>query len=955
MKKQLTHLAALMLTLILVMGLASPSSATLVTFRVDMAEVDVVSPLGVHIAGSFQGWNPATTAMVKPPFGKIYTLTLDLPAGETIYWKYINGTTWDEVENLDNAYTCVIGNDHNRVFEVPAENTVIPTVCFGSCIQCNPPQVDLTLQVDMSNQTVSPLGVHVAGSFQDWNTSATEMLPVGNGVYAVTVSVGVGEYHEYKFVNGNSWAGGETVPPQCAHTNNRWLVVPAVTTTLDPVCFGSCYPCGPPPVDVEVTLRVDMSMQQIAPTGVHIAGGFQGWQPGTTPMTSVGEGIYTYTTILPSGTYQEYKFVNGTTWLEAENLPEECSLNNNRFFTVPEADSIFPVVCYGMCGPCPEPEMVEVTFRVDMSEETVSAQGVHLLGSFNDFDPAATPMTDGGDGIYTTTLTLEEFDEIQYVFVNGNTLAGAEIVPAACADGGGYRTLTVPGIDLMLPVVCFGSCEPCLPPPTVNVTFQVEMSNDTVSTEGIHLAGSFQGWNPAVTMMSPVGDSIYAITLILESGTHHTFKYINGITFDKQEQVPPACGEDDTFGGYNRYLDVPLTDTVLAPVCFGACTGCVAPADIEVTFRVDMSNEEVSPQGVHLAGSFNGWDTQAALMMPANDGEYEYTAMLVAGEYYEYKFVNGDTTAGYEQVPEACSINGNRFITVASENMMLEVVCFGTCSACIPPLPVEITFSVDMSNEIVSEEGVFLAGSFNDFSATATPMLAEDFGIYSVTLTLPAGTHQTFKYLNGSSFDFAEAVPAACGEDDNFGGYNRFVDVPAENTLLPAACFGSCEGCMRSQIIELTTGWNSLSSFRQPDQENLDALMEQIANELIILQNLTGSYVTGSGTNTLVAWNSSTGYSIKVNEDVSLNITGIKVQDKSLTLEEGWNLIPVLSSEPLMVDALFGEAAESLIIAKDVAGSGVFWPEFNINTLQTMMPGKAYLVKVNVAVTITFP
>jgi hypothetical protein len=234
-------------------------------------------------------------------------------------------------------------------------------------------------------------------------------------------------------------------------------------------------------------------------------------------------------------------------------------------------------------------------------------------------------------------------------------------------------------------------------------------------------------------------------------------------------------------------------------------------------------------------------------------------------------------------------------------------------------------------------------------------MLAAGFGIYSVTLTLQAGTHQTFKYLNGASFDFQEAVPAACGEDDNFGGYNRFVDVPAENTSLPAVCFGSCEGCMRSQIIELTAGWNSLSSFRQPDQENLDALMEQIANELIILQNLSGSYAPASGTNTLLAWNSSTGYSIKVTEDISLNITGIKVQDKSLTLEEGWNLIPMLSSEPIMVDALFGEAAESLIIVKDVAGSGVFWPEFNINTMQTIMPGKAFLVKMNAPATITFP
>ncbi|HZK06921.1 MAG TPA: hypothetical protein VFC92_01860 [Bacteroidales bacterium] len=955
MKKQLTHFARLLLTLILLVGNVSPASATLVTFRVDMAEVDVVSPLGVHIAGNFQGWDPAATMMVKPPIGKIYTLKLDLPAGETILWKYINGTTWADVEDLNSAYTCVIGNDHNRVFEVPAEDVTIPTVCFESCISCNPLQVDMTFQVDMSNQTVSPLGVHVAGSFQGWNTGATEMLPVGNGVYAVTVSVGVGEYHEYKFLNGNAWVGGETVPPQCAHSNNRWVIVPAVTTTLDPVCFGSCYPCGPPPVDVEITFQVDMSMQQIAPAGVHIGGGFQGWQPGDTPMTSIGEGVYTYTTILPSGTYQEYKFINGTTWEEAENLPEECSLNNNRYFTVPEANSVFPVVCYGMCGPCPEPVLVEITFRVDMSEEILLSEGVHLLGSFNDFDPAATPMTDAGAGIYTATIVLEEFEQIQFKYVNGNTLAGAETVPAACSDPSGYRTLTVPGNDLTLPVVCFGSCEPCVPPPAVNVTFQVEMSNDTVSAEGIHLTGSFQNWDPASTMMSPIGDNIYAVTLILESGTHHTFKYINGITFDEQEQVPPACGEDDNYGGYNRYLDVPLTDLVLAPVCFGACTPCVVPADIEVTFSVDMSNEEVSPLGVHLAGAFNGWNTDTAMMLPMGEGIYEFTTQLVAGEYYEYKFLNGNTTDDYEQVPEACSFEGNRYLTVASENMILDLVCFGTCTTCIPPLPVEITFSVDMSNEIVSVDGVFLAGSFNDFNATATPMLAGGFGIYSVTLTLQAGTHQTFKYLNGPSFDFEEAVPEACGEYDNFVGYNRFVDVPAENLSLPVVCFGSCEACLRSQIIELTAGWNSLSSFRQPDQENLDTLMEQIANELIILQDLTGSYVSSSGPNTLTTWNSSTGYSIKVNEAVSLNITGVKVQDKSLELEEGWNLIPVLSSEPVAVDSLFDAAAESLIIVKEMAGTGVFWPAFDINTLQNLMPGKAYLVKMNAPATITFP
>lgn len=31
--------------------------------------------------------------------------------------------------------------------------------------------------------------------------------------------------------------------------------------------------------------------------------------------------------------------------------------------------------------------------------------------------------------------------------------------------------------------------------------------------------------------------------------------------------------------------------------------------EVEVVFKVDLSNEEISPDGVHIAGSFQGWST----------------------------------------------------------------------------------------------------------------------------------------------------------------------------------------------------------------------------------------------------------------------------------------------------------------------------------------------------------
>ena len=48
-----------------------------------------------------------------------------------------------------------------------------------------------------------------------------------------------------------------------------------------------------------------------------------------------------------------------------------------------------------------------VTLTVDMSNQTVSPDGVHVAGSFQGWDPGATPMTDNGDGTWSHTFTSD--------------------------------------------------------------------------------------------------------------------------------------------------------------------------------------------------------------------------------------------------------------------------------------------------------------------------------------------------------------------------------------------------------------------------------------------------------------------------------------------------------------------------------------------------------------------
>jgi len=438
---------------------------------------------------------------------------------------------------------------------------------------------------------------------------------------------------------------------------------------------------------------------------------------------------------------------------------------------------------------------VEVTFRVDMFEQTVPPEGVHLAGSFQaplpTWEPAGIALTAPVIGaIWEVTITLAEGETIEYKFINGDEWGEDEWVVGPCSPGGGNRIVTIPANDIDLDVVCFGSCSPCFLPP-VDITFQVDMTNETVSPDGIHVAGSFQDWDPATTEMLPVGDNVYAVTVSLGATDYITYKYINGNDWGTpgvaQEIVPSDCGVDDGSGGYNRELTVPEINTTLEAVCFGSCVPCAGTNFSDVTFVVDMTNETVPPEGVFVAGSFNGWNATATPLADNGDGTWEYTGNFQEGITIEYKFINGDV---WEDVPQVCAPNGNRYLLIPEDNTILGSVCFSKCNDCNPPL-YDVTFSVDMSEQIVSPEGIHLAGSFQGWDSTATVMTDMGNNIFEVIVQIGEGDYHEYKFINGNTWAAAEYVPEECSW---FG--NRWLVGPSANTILDPVCFGSCGVCV---------------------------------------------------------------------------------------------------------------------------------------------------------------
>lgn len=165
----------------------------------------------------------------------------------------------------------------------------------------------------------------------------------------------------------------------------------------------------------------------------------------------------------------------------------------------------------------------------------------------------------------------------------------------------------------------------------------------------------------------------------------------------------------------------------------------------------------------------------------------------------------------------------------------------------------------------------------------------------------------------------------------------------------------SDEPVATTHTIVLSEGWNSLSSFVMPEETDIVSLFEPIGQQLIILQNLTQMYYPAGGINTIYSWDNQSAYSIKLSQDAILPITGQPEENKTILLNQGWNLMPVISSTSVNPETLFSGLATKLTIIIEVASSHVYWPAYNINTLGNLQPGKSYLVNMKSKGLITFP
>ena len=367
-------------------------------------------------------------------------------------WEYLDSFAY----KVDGAWTygginCTDGSDDSASSNCPYPYTGAYTV--GTEIQTE--TFDVIFSVNTANITVGELGMYVGGGVLGGANAYAMSDDDGDGTWTVTVALDEGTSGNYIFLNSpnadNDWGAKENLAGQsCSDPNNYddRILAPVTADTTLLHCFGSCETDGSCPSEFfDVTFSVNTENIEVGPNGMYAGGGVLGGANAYAMSDDDGDGTWTVTISLVSGTSGNYTFLNspndGGDWGAKEDLAgQECADANNyndRILAEVTADTTL-LHCFGSCetdGTCGGPAE-PITMPVDHENENV-------VYAWNDFGGAATTIIANPDASgANTSATVAQSVKNE----GSETWAGTFIVLDELLD---FSTLTTLAVDVWTP------------------------------------------------------------------------------------------------------------------------------------------------------------------------------------------------------------------------------------------------------------------------------------------------------------------------------------------------------------------------------------------------------------------------------------------------------------------------------------------------------------------------
>jgi len=150
-----------------------------------------------------------------------------------------------------------------------------------------------------------------------------------------------------------------------------------------------------------------------------------------------------------------------------------------------------------------------------------------------------------------------------------------------------------------------------------------------------------------------------------------------------------------------------------------------------------------------------------------------------------------------------------------------------------------------------------------------------------------------------------------------------------------------------SQDIPLTEGWNLISTYIVPDYPSMGDVLAPVVGDLFLAKDEIGSvFWPAYNLNNIGDHTVGKAYKVKMTADATLQVRGAiaNAADYPLSLNEGWSYLGYLRKEAADISVVMESIEEDVLLIKDGTGN-VYWPEFNVNTIGNMEPGKGYQVR----------
>ncbi|HXI69611.1 MAG TPA: hypothetical protein VNN22_04565 [Verrucomicrobiae bacterium] len=492
-----------------------------------------------------------------------------------------------------------------------------------------------------------------------------------------------------------------------------------------------------------------------------------------------------------------------------------------------------------------------ITFSVDMGANIANStfvpgtDTISVHGTFNGWGTGVNLIQDtsGSGTVYTNTVNDASDVNggvVKYKFVNSNAAFNGSGGYENLCDGGGNRCAVLPsvsGSSLILPTPFYADSGATVTF-TSTITFQVDMSqqiNLGLFANGVdtaYVVGNFNGWsiagNPLTRDTSilvtnqPSGivtSNVYTGTFTsaaVSTNAHMAYQFgINGNYVDSPQG-------DNNDGGGNRFFTM-LPNNQTLPVVFIKDAPFSLLVASNITFSVDMSivaltDTNFNPGSVTVNGDLMGWGGVAMTNNPNAANTNIYTSV---GAYfdtvgqpvnYQYRYTElTDGSTVYDHYNGANGGNNNRLYTVANvpSTNVLSVFNDATLNDYLTR-PTPVTFFVNMNGAVGTDSHVFdgnggdrvyINGQFANWYAWASGVNPADApsqdylmtenppgsGIYSNTLTIPAGTPVAFNYKYGIAISGSGYNGPADDEAVSGSNHYRVVRASALNPYVMAA------------------------------------------------------------------------------------------------------------------------------------------------------------------------